>query len=168
MKLVEYCAKLDEVKMKRILNGDATIKEFESYSGEITKRFIYIVEQICSMQGAQTDWFDYSNEGGDLGPAGYFDPNRYKEETRYIGVFKNDSKRELYCDCFPTSWFWEDFEDTLAKEISDYKKEQEEKKNREKNNKISREERNKALIASALAKLTPEEAKAMGYRKPKS
>ena len=161
MKKVE---KLDKELMAKLFDGSMTVKQANDLRGKIEDRCDYIVRTLIGIWGKwndSRDWWDFSNHGGD-GPSGYFDEDSYKEEVDFTGEFNYDGG-----NIFPTKWIWEDFEDEETKKSIEWK----EKEIRDKENaKARREElakQKKELIASALSKLTKEECKALGHRKPK-
>lgn len=160
-------APIDKSKMDKVFDGSMTLKDMDSVMVVITDRCDYVVRKIFEIQGGKVDWWDFSNEGGKDGPSGYFDHNRYKNEVRFIGLFSGNWDKFYITDSFPTSWLWEDFESKLTQEIKDWKNKVAKEEEETKKKLVERENKKKELIASALAKLTPEEAKALGYRKSK-
>ena len=157
--------KIDKQIMDRVLDGSMTIKEMNAIQDKISQRCYYIGTTIIKMQGGSVVWWDFDNEGGHDGPQGYFDPEKYPRFVTYTGEFKSGLQDGLYysLDGFPTKWIWEDFEDALKKEIEEMKQSRKEKAEKDKTNRIQRENKKKELIKSALAKLTPEERKELGY-----
>jgi hypothetical protein len=165
MKKVE---KLRQEVMKKYIDGEFTVKELSLNGLEdaIVNRSDYIVRTIWELQGQKDnlEWWDFGNEGGKDGPKGYFDEKEYREYVEYAYGTKK-WKNILYRDSFPTKWIWEDFEDSLAKEVKQFVEKETKEREDAKNKRVAKEIQSKALIASALAKLTKEEAKAMGFRK---
>ena len=156
---------LDPDLMKKVIDELLTVKEMNEINWNITDRCDYIIRKIFEIQGGKVEWWDFSN--GRDSSDGYFDADRYKTDIRFIGEFKGNWDNFYMTDSFPTNWLWENFEDSLTKEVGDWKDKVAIKKEEAKNKKIERENKNKELIKSALAKLTPEECKALGHRKPK-
>jgi hypothetical protein len=153
--------------MKKVFDGSLTVKEMNALKISITDRCNYIVHKIFEIQNGKVDWWDFSNEGGKDGPGGYFDADKYKTDVDFVGEFKGNWDNFYITGSFNTNWLWENFEDGLIKEINEWKEKVAREKEEAKSKKIERENRKKELIKSALAKLTPEECKALGHRKPK-
>jgi hypothetical protein len=169
---IDKVPKMDKQVVDKFLDGSLTVKESDKIKEDIVDRCNYIVRSIWQLQGYGKvfGWWDFANEGGKDGPSGYFDRYSYREIISTTGEVERHHEWPydmLYNDGFPTKWLWEDFEDALVQEATKFKEDEKKKKETEKQKRVEREAKKKELIASALTKLTPEEARAMGYRKPK-
>jgi len=165
MKKIKKVEKIDKALMDRLFDGSMTVKEANELIERIEDRCNYIVRTFIDIWGKwneEIDWWDFSNECGKDGPSGYFNEVKYKFKVGFTGEFEFDGDRT-----FPTKWIWEDFEEEQIKEAADWKIKIQKDKEEAKAKRIADEANRKALIKSALKKLTTEECKALGYRKPK-
>jgi len=171
MKKIEKVEKLDKDLMDKLFDGSITIKQANELNGKIIDRCNYIVRTIVNIWGKWDDrsWWDFDNEGGNDGSKGYFDPVRYRNEVEFTGEWYGSCELNYYGNgkVFPTKWIWEDFEEELTKEVAEYKAKEQKLKEEAKAKRLAASINQKAFILSALAKLTNEECRALGYRKPK-
>ena len=153
MTKTEKIEKLDKNMVISVLEGSLTVAESDKFLVKIIERCHYIVTTIWDLQGKlkNLEWWDFDNEGGE-GKMGYFDRLRYTYSISYTYEARNSSE-VLYRDAFPTFWLHEDFEDRIKGEM-----EANAVRNKEKIiNAMEIHRKKKALIESALSKLTNDE-----------
>lgn len=133
-------------------------KKYSTLSEQIDKRMKFILEFCINTVGGKLGWWDWEDEA-DF-------PNAYSPELLYIAgewtcgdkmkfIDKNGEEQCFYS--IPTRWLYEDFQDEFVNGIKLYKEKQQAKTKKKQQNRQNREK----LIASAKAKLTAEELKAI-------
>ncbi len=143
-----------------LYSGSITKNHYDEIIDAITNRVNYIVHKIAKQTDRNRFWWDFDNCQYDSEKSGgEFDPKQYKENIGIGGEYFNFP--EIYDEGFPTRWLWEDFEEEFAAEVQKAKGEKLSLKEKERQKRKIRKQRNEALQASAKAKLTPEEWKAV-------
>jgi hypothetical protein len=158
----------------KIISGNITVAELESYRAQIDDRFFYIIQTIMKIKDYKIEWADYHNCLFSFSHEGLFDPVAYKDNIhfvcKYINKRKYDYKNQnfdFYNDSFPISFLYSDFEELVSNQYKQIKdnidssilKEQQLKKEFNKNyNKIVEQIKNK---------LTKEELSYITFIKPK-
>ncbi len=158
--------KITKDQFDSLYSDTVTKKQYDDIIELINGRVNYIVEELAISKGRRF-WWDFDNCQYDCDESGgEFEPERYKE---YIGIGGEDFDfPEPYdlgdngCSAgFPTRWLWEDFEEEFKSEVKKFKDEKLALKEKTKQQTQTRKQKNEALKASAKAKLTPEEWKAV-------
>ena len=157
--------KITKEEFDSLYSDSITKKNFDAIMQKIDKRFGEIVE-ILIPKMPQRGWYDYGNcsYGRDDESGGYFDKDDYKENIVVGGEY---ARLPLpYDNCFPTRWLWQDFEEEMKLAVDKYKEEFEKLKIANKQRYIAAKAKKDLLKKQALAKLTEEECRALGFRKP--
>lgn len=137
---------------------------------EIRKRVDYIITHCANVFNATLDWWDWQNEGFEDAPGDFihsYDPNtlninvhwEHKEDMNFVN--KDGEVDSLSWGEFPTRWLYEDFEEELTNGIKLWQDKLKAKKNKAAEKRKKDKEDKAKLIASAKAKLTPNELKAI-------
>lgn len=152
-------AKITKQEFEKLYSKDISKRNYDAIIEKINQRFSKIVGVIkCNDK-----WFDYDNCSYDSDESGgYFDPERYKENIGVGGYVKIESPYE---EGFPTRWLWEDFEDEFNTEVEKFKKRQTKKQLDDKAKREQRKQKLLSLQESIKSKLTPEELKAINFKK---
>lgn len=166
-----FSEKLDEDKIKKIINGSATILEFENIKKKIDDRFCYIINKISEIIQVELDWFDYDNLGEGEEDNGYFDPKLYSNKIGIVYYYKGGSYKgknfELYDNSIPIEFLWSDFEDIVLNEFNKFKSDTDLATLNEKIKKESQDKKLKEIIEQVKSKLTKEELSYIVFKKPK-
>jgi len=159
--------KKDKQKIKKIAPiKDETHREFmgqKNFYEEYLKRFIYIMEYCASIFGVRIDWFDWGDcfeESSQLTQdlfAGddddfVFQGRFYGDEESYFYNVDGDLQNIYENGCFPTRWFFEDFEQEVRAGFKEYLRSKEEKKTKEAKKNLASEK-----LDEIFAKLTKKE-----------
>lgn len=145
------------------------------YSGKILDRITYVLRTIFKEFGTELDYWYFC--GAEEGEVGNLDAHLDKNSVSSFMTFTkgpyeggemfaklNDGTCAEFGYEFPTRWLYEDFEDELSRGVAIVKQEEldEEKEKAEK--KAAKKATKEKLKASAAAKLTADERKALGLK----
>lgn len=119
---IESNYKLTQEQFNQLIDQNTSRKTFKELSSLVTCRFDYIINKMASIIGFEVDWYDYANEGGNEPSLGHFDPEAYASKISFTGVFKKHKNPEFdkYNFSFPTSWLYQDFENSLVSEVNQF------------------------------------------------
>jgi len=119
---IESNYKLTQEQFNQLIDQNTSRKTFKDLSSLVTFRFDYIINKMASIIGFEVDWYDYANEGGNEHSLGHFDPEAYASKISFTGVFKKHKNPEFdkYSFSFPTSWLYQDFENSLVSEVNQF------------------------------------------------
>ena len=119
---IESNYKLTQEQFNQLIDQNTSRKTFKDLSSLVTCRFDYIINKMASIIGFEVDWYDYANEGGNEHSLGHFDPEAYASKISFTGVFKKHKNPEFdkYSFSFPTSWLYQDFENSLVSEFNQF------------------------------------------------
>lgn len=119
---IESNYKLTQEQFNQLIDQNTSRKTFKDLSSLVTCRFDYIINKMASIIGFEVDWYDYANEGGNEHSLGHFDPEAYASKISFTGVFKKHKNPEFdkYSFSFPTSWLYQDFENSLVSEVNQF------------------------------------------------
>lgn len=119
--------KITEQELNSYNSDDITVREKKNLKEKIDARFGYIVSKIQEITGLYPSDFDYDNvvyvRDDMVQVEGYFDAAAYSQSVRYNSIVDPKSHHHFseYDYAFPTAWMSEDFEDTLKKQVDEYK-----------------------------------------------
>ena len=143
------------------------------FASQIEDRIDYIIKRIHQEAGISLNYwyFDDAPEGdqGSLHRAlNKISISNYTTDTRGNGpmaeliILLNDGRIWCLWDGFPTRWLHEDFEKELVEGKAAYLKKEADKKAAAKAKRVAKKAEKEKLKASAAAKLTAKEKKALG------
>jgi hypothetical protein len=168
IKIVE---KLDEATVQRVLDGSATLAEFNSLKPLITDRLNYVVRKIVELSNLRLDWWDFNNLGESKEDDGFFDPNAYSQSVGIViecyGTSYKNISFDKYEEKIPVEFIWTDFEEQVAKEFEDFKNNIDVNAIHAANKAFEAKQALDCIIASVKTKLTPEELSYIEFRIPK-
>lgn len=154
-----------------------TKSKLEICREKIVNRMNYIVRSIFEICGGKLDWWDLENDDPEYRSHGIKpDFPLFDDFISFyaVGSLKNDyivdkSGKEICIrDEFPMRWFREDFEDEIKNGLKEVKRRAELRKLHDQEKSKARKEKQEKLKAEVLAKLTPEEIKALFSKKNKT
>lgn len=122
MNNVIFTEPVEKEKFIKYLAGKLNYEEIENYQQELYYRFCYIVLTIENIKNRKISWFDYANnnlsEYNDETMCGFLDPQIYYSTVEYVAirVYKTTNKSKELEGQFPTSWFYESFEENYELE----------------------------------------------------
>jgi hypothetical protein len=160
----ESKVKITKAQFDSLTSDTITKKEYDYIINRITDRCDEIVLKMLESEDPNF-WWDFGNCDFDSEESeGVFDPQEYKEFVNIGGEHVNfpEPYGGRYDAGFPTRWLWEDWELEFNEEVKAHMTKKLAKKEKIKKQKETRKHNREALRASAFAKLTPEERKAVG------
>lgn len=153
--------KITKEEFLKLYSKNISKKDHDEISNKIDQRFSEIVNFIQPNH----KWFDYGNCDYDSEQSGgWFDQDEYKEEIKVGGVINLPGPFSID-NSIPTRYLWEDFKEDVVKQKEKYKIEKLQKKEKDKNKREERKQNLLRLQAIIKTKLTPEELKAITFKK---
>mgnify|MGYP006321348421 CR=1 FL=1 len=158
---LKFVEKLDQVTVQRVLDGSATLAEFNQLKNPITDRLNYVVRKIVELSNLELDWWDFDNLGEGNEDHGVFDPVSYSSSVGiyrkcYGSSYKNMCF-EKYKDQIPVEFIWSNFEDKVASEFEDFKNHIDVNNVYAANKAFEAKQKMESIMESIKSKLTPEE-----------
>jgi len=153
--------KLTLEEYQSLYSDKITKGEYDRIIDKIDKRFLYIMETICT----RLNWYDYDNGWKETN--GHFEPNKYHaNRNSYINFDGEYTLPPPYNTCpdIPIKWLWEDFEENFKKEVSDFKTQKEHEKIKLKNQRIELKAKKVAMKRLIQSKLSKEELKFIKFK----
>jgi hypothetical protein len=130
-------------------------KVYSDIVDKISSRMDYIIHFCVEAVKGKVEWWEWGSGRGyeDYDFIHSYSPesltiNGEWKDSKMVFLDKNGNERDLECGGIPTRWLYEDFEEEYTKGLQLCSEK----------HKVSKTQ---ALIASALAKLTSEEVKAL-------
>lgn len=167
----------EKLESSNISEYNDTKRKFEICREKIVDRMNYIIHSIFEICGGKLDWWDLENDdpeyrSQDIKP----DFPLFSDYISFyaVGSLKNDyivdkSGLEICIrNEFPMRWLREDFEDEIKKGLAEVKRRAELRKLHDQEKAKTRKEKQDKLKQEVLAKLTPEEIKALFSKKDKT
>lgn len=169
-------------KVDKLAPGDLahTISAYKSYSKlseSISNRMNYIIRFCVEKVKGKLSWWDWQNggEGGDRAPGEVVHSytqggnslqitGEWTHGSRMIFLDKDGGEWDLSSGDIPERWLHEDFEEEYTKGLQLYQEQQAQTADKRKAAVAQRKQAKAALVASASAKLSPEEKKALGIK----
>jgi hypothetical protein len=170
MKTLVVVDKLDEATVKCVLDGSATLAEFNSLEPLIVDRLNYVVRKIVDLSNLTLDWWDFDNLGEGKEDDGFFDRNAYSHSVGIVRVCHGTSYKNICFDKYeekiPVEFIWTDFEDQVTKEFEDFKNHIDVNAIHAANKAFEAKQALDCIIASVKSKLTPEELSYIQFKIP--
>lgn len=167
---IESNYKLTQEQFNQLIDENTSRKTFKDLSSLATSRFDYIINKMASIIGFEVDWYDYANEGGDEYSPGHFDPDEYSSEISFTGVFKKHKNPEFdkYSLSFPTSWLYQDFENSLISEVNQFIQKKELVKQQKQQAQQQLQQNVDTTKQNILSKLSDDEKKFIFFNSPEA
>ena len=167
---IESNYKLTQEQFNQLIDENTSRKTFKDLSSLATYRFDYIINKMASIIGFEVDWYDYENEGGDEYSPGHFDPEKYASEISFTGVFKKHKNPEFdkYSFSFPTSWLFQDFENSLISEVNQFIQKKELVKQQKQQAQQQLQQNVDITKQNILSKLSDDEKKFIFFNSPEA
>ena len=167
---IESNYKLTQEQFNQLIDENTSRKTFKDLSSLATSRFDYIINKMASIIGFEVDWYDYENEGGDEYSPGHFDPEKYASEISFTGVFKKHKNPEFdkYSLSFPTSWLYQDFENSLISEVNQFIQKKELVKQQKQQDQQQLQHAVDTTKQNILSKLSDDEKKFIFFNSPEA
>ncbi len=167
---IESNYKLTQEQFNQLIDENTSRKTFKDLSSLATSRFDYIINKMASIIGFEVDWYDYENEGGDEYSPGHFDPEKYASEIYFTGVFKKHKNPEFdkYSFSFPTSWLFQDFENSLISEVNQFIQKKELVKQQKQQAQQQLQQNVDITKQNILSKLSDDEKKFIFFNSPEA
>lgn len=170
MTYIKVVDKLDEATVKCVLDGSATLAEFNSLEPLIVDRLNYVVRKIVELSNLTLDWWDFDNLGEGKEDDGFFDRNAYSHSVGIVRVCHGTSYKNIcfdkYAESIPVEFIWSDFEDQVSKEFEDFKNHIDVNAIHAVNKAFEAKQALDCIIASVKSKLTPEELSYIQFKIP--
>lgn len=161
MTKLEIIPVLNKNEIQKIINGEATIAEFNELNPLISNRANYVVRKIIEISNLRLDWWDFDNLNQYSEENGFFDPVKYKNDVEIVLNFSGESHKkqifDIYLESFPVEFLWEDFEDVVIDKFNYFKRKIDEHELSTAQRVIKEKEKLQQIIESVRAKITPEE-----------
>ena len=168
---IESNYKLTQEQFNQLIDQNTSRKTFKDLSSLVTCRFDYIINKMASIIGFEVDWYDYANEGGnDEYSLGHFDPEAYASKISFTGVFKKHKNPEFdkYSFSFPTSWLYQDFENSLVSEVNQFIQKKELVKQQKQQAQQQLQQNVDTTKQNILSKLSDDEKKFIFFNSPEA
>ena len=167
---IESNYKLTQEQFNQLIDENTSRKTFKELSSLVTCRFDYIINKMASIIGFEVEWYDYANEGGNEPSLGYFDPEKYASEISFTGVFKKHRNPEFdkYSFSFPTSWLFQDFENSLISEVNQFIQKKELVKQQKQQAQQQLQQNVDITKQNILSKLSDDEKKFIFFNSPEA
>ena len=167
---IESNYKLTQEQFNQLIDENTSRKTFKDLSSLATSRFDYIINKMASIIGFEVDWYDYENEGRDEYSPGHFDPEKYASEISFTGVFKKHKNPEFdkYSFSFPTSWLFQDFENSLISEVNQFIQKKELVKQQKQQAQQQLQQNVDITKQNILSKLSDDEKKFIFFNSPEA
>ena len=167
---IESNYKLTQEQFNQLIDENTSRKTFKDLSSLVTCRFDYIINKMASIIGFEVDWYDYANEGGNEPSLGHFDPEAYASKISFTGVFKKHKNPEFdkYNFSFPTSWLYQDFENSLVSEVNQFIQKKELVKQQKQQAQQQLQQNVDTTKQNILSKLSDDEKKFIFFNSPEA
>ena len=167
---IESNYKLTQEQFNQLIDENTSRKTFKDLSSLVTCRFDYIINKMASIIGFEVDWYDYANEGGNEHSLGHFDPEAYASKISFTGVFKKHKNPEFdkYSFSFPTSWLYQDFENSLVSEVNQFIQKKELVKQQKQQAQQQLQQNVDITKQNILSKLSDDEKKFIFFNSPEA
>ena len=167
---IESNYKLTQEQFNQLIDENTSRKTFKDLSSLVTCRFDYIINKMASIIGFEVDWYDYANEGGNEHSLGHFDPEAYASKISFTGVFKKHKNPEFdkYSFSFPTSWLFQDFENSLISEVNQFIQKKELVKQQKQQAQQQLQQNVDITKQNILSKLSDDEKKFIFFNSPEA
>lgn len=164
--------KLDKVAVQRILAGECSLAEFNSFQKPIEDRMNYVVRKIVELSNLTLDWWDFDNLGEGQDDRGRFDIEAYSQSVGIvrtcIGISYKNMCFEKYEKQIPVQFLWMNFEEQVAKEFEDFKNHIDVNTIHAANKAFEAKQAFECMVASIKSKLTPQELAYIEFKSPSS
>lgn len=164
--------KLDKVAVQRILAGECSLAEFNSFQKPIEDRMNYVVRKIVELSNLTLDWWDFDNLGEGQDDRGRFDIEAYSQSVGIvrtcIGTSYKNMCFEKYEKQIPVQFLWMNFEEQVAKEFEDFKNHIDVNAIHAANKAFEAKQAFECMVASIKSKLTPQELAYIEFKYPSS
>jgi hypothetical protein len=168
---------LTKLELSTITEYAEKKEQFEACRGKIIDRMNYIIRSIFEICGGKLDWWDLKNDDPEY-RSSIIKPeiNMFDDFVSFyaVGSLKNDCIVDkngngiFIREEFPKRWLWEDFEDEIKNGLAEVKRREELSKLHAQKKEKEKLEKQEQIKQQVLAKLTPEEIKALFNKKNKT